>query len=293
MSGSTPKKSKPLGKPITLAQLFVERPPGTSAIVSDALRLHENVYVIRYRPIKLYCDHEECESVNTFEPESKMSRLFQEQLETKEAAKTISYTCRHCRCMTKLFAIHVTMKVVRGAEMVEIIKIGEFPPFDQSTPRELLGRLGPNRELFHKGKLSESNNLGIGAFEYYKRVVENQKKSLLNDIITICAIVGADGDIKKKLEAMQKEKLFLEGIDSIDPDVPECLYIDGHNPLTLLYGALSQGLKENSDKNYLKLAQYIRVILIALAQKMDAAVSEDQELKRVVSDLVAKTKKKS
>jgi len=274
------------GKPITISELFADKPAGTSAIVSDALRLHSGVYTIRYRPIKLYCDYKECESITTFEPETKASRLFPEHSKTKEVAKTISYTCRNCQVMTKLFAIHVKMKIHSGTEMVEIIKVGEYPPFDQSTSKELLDRLGRSRGLFHKGKLAESYNLGIGAFGYYRRVVDNQKDYFLDDIITICAIVGADADTKKSLEAAMKANGFLNAIESTKPCVPECLLIDGHNPLTLLHDAIRRGLHESSDKECLKMAKHIRVVLTALAKKMNTAVSEDQEVKRAVSDLL-------
>jgi len=45
--------------------------------------------------------------------------------------------------------------------------------------------LGDNRDLFMKGRRCESQSLGIGAFVYYRRVVENQRAAILGQIIKI------------------------------------------------------------------------------------------------------------
>ena len=56
-----------------------------------------------------------------------------------------------------------------------IIKVGEFPFFGAPVPSNLIKTFGPEKYLFIKGKKCESQSLGIAAFTYYRRVIENQK----------------------------------------------------------------------------------------------------------------------
>ena len=44
--------------------------------------------------------------------------------------------------------------------------------------------VGPDRDDFLKGRRCENQGLGVGAFIYYRRVVENQK----NRILGVCRI---------------------------------------------------------------------------------------------------------
>jgi len=42
--------------------------------------------------------------------------------------------------------------------------------------------IGPDREIFLRGRRAENQGLGIGAFAYYRRVVENQKGRIITQI---------------------------------------------------------------------------------------------------------------
>jgi hypothetical protein len=64
-------------------------------------------------------------------------------------------------------------------------KYGERPPFGPNTPNRLLSLLGDQKDVFLKGKRCEFQGLGIGAFSYYRRVVENQKSRILDEIIKV------------------------------------------------------------------------------------------------------------
>ena len=64
-------------------------------------------------------------------------------------------------------------------------KIGEYPPFGPPTPRKVLNLFGDDKPLFLKGRQAENQGLGIGAFAYYRRMVDNQKNRLFDAIIAI------------------------------------------------------------------------------------------------------------
>ena len=57
------------------------------------------------------------------------------------------------------------------------------------------------------------------------------------------------------------------------------LLIEGHSPMTLLYTALREGVRELNDEQCLERAKHIRVVLIDFADRVDEALREHKELK--------------
>jgi hypothetical protein len=71
--------------------------------------------------------------------------------------------------------------------------------------------------------------------------------------------------------------------------VPETLKIRGHNPLTLLYRALSAGLHDQNDKECLQLAASVRVVLYELADRVGQALKDERELQEALARLAPKS----
>ena len=90
------------------------------------------------------------------------------------------------------------------------------------------------------------------------------------------------------LEAAQKETQFEKAVRAVKHGIPPALLIDGHNPLTLLHNALSDGLHGRSDEECLAIAQSIRVVLETLCKRIAIAVTDQSELTTAVSALLAK-----
>jgi hypothetical protein len=79
-----------------------------------------------------------------------------------------------------------------AGEEGEIRKIGEYPTFGNPAPAKVISIIGPDRELFLYGRQCENQGMGIGAFAYYRRAVENQWKSILEEIIRAATRLGAE-----------------------------------------------------------------------------------------------------
>ena len=80
----------------------------------------------------------------------------------------------------------------------------------------------------------------------------------------------------------------MAAIEEIKPGIPGSLKIDGHNPLTLLHDALSEGLHAESDAECLEFAGAIRGILIHLAVETKQALQDRNELKKSIGVLLNK-----
>ena len=161
------------------------------------------------------------------------------------------------------------------------MKFGEGPPRNTRAEREKKGR-----ELFLQGRRSETRGLGIGAFAYYRRVVENQKGRIIQEIGKVASRLGAKADALKRFEDAARETQFSKAIEEVKAGFPDVLLIEGRNPLTLLHAALSEGLHENTDEQNLELARDIRLVLTELADRISQALKEESELKNAVSRLM-------
>ncbi len=230
-------------------------------------------------PIQLYCDQPECQSTMWFDHVEGRVYAGSDAL----GYGIMVYRCRHCQHAQKHFALIIRPET--GLEMV-VLKIGEVPAFGPPTPSRVISLIGPDRELFLKGRKSENRGLGIGAFVYYRRGVENQKNRILEAIIRVAKKVNASDEVINPLQAALAEDQFSKAVDSIKDALPESLLIDGHNPLKLLHAALSRGIHERDDSKCLELAQSIRIVLTELADRISSVLKEQAELKSAVAKIL-------
>ncbi|HEX8162863.1 MAG TPA: hypothetical protein VF538_13415 [Pyrinomonadaceae bacterium] len=264
---------------ITFAEFLETVPPNTPHILAlyewEAAR---NAFVISTPVIQLHCTSAACNG----------PRFFHCTLQKAHYSAItdffLSYLCRNCRKTRKTFAIHAE----RISETLdgEVIKFGELPAFGPPTPARVITLIGPDRETYLKGRRAENQGLGIGAFAYYRRVIENQRGRIIGDIAKVAARLGAAEEILKRFAAAQTETQFSKAIDDIKDAIPQVLLIEGHNPLTLLHSALSEGLHEQSDEECLEIASEIRVVMTELADRISQALKDEAELKSAVSRLL-------
>lgn len=241
-------------------------------------RSHIGKFYVKVPPIKLFCKAE-CQD----------ERYFDDTIGNAELGTYtpffFRYFCRHChKDMVHIALIgHVPSKSDEAVPVFE--KIGHSPPFGPVTPARLVSLIGPDKDLFLKGRRSESQGLGIGAFTYYRRVIENQKNRLLNEVIRVAQSAGSPTSIIDTLEAAKNETQFDKAMKSVKDAIPESLRINGHNPLVLLYSALSEGVHELSDEECLARAQDVRVVLGELARRAASSLADDAELKASLNRL--------
>ncbi len=232
--------------------------------------------------IQLHCDSDTCGGKRIFEavggsnppPENKWKRVFME------------YQCRNCQQRRKIFAL-TTFKDQSGLSGMAY-KIGELPPFGPPVPSRVIALVGPNRELFLRGRRAESQGFGIGAFAYYRRVVENNWQHLIGEIIQVVERISAQKTVVDTLKKAQAETQFTKAVDDVKDALPDVLLVRGHNPLTLLHKALSEGLHEESEERCLELAGSIRVVLTELAERIGEALKDEKELRDAVSRLLTR-----
>lgn len=235
-------------------------------------------YTWKIKDLLLHCDTEECSGLRKFQ------RVGEEGIPRKGMTHTFAtFRCRNCNVALKRYAI--SAKLVSNG-LVELYKYGELPQFGPPTPSKVLSLMGGERELFLKGRRCENQGLGVAAFAYYRRVVENQKARIIGEISKVAQKLDADPELIAELNAAKAETRFTEAINRIKHGLPSVLLINGHNPLILLHSALSEGLHATSDEDCLGLATSIRVVLTELVERIATAVKEEAELTSAVQRLL-------
>jgi len=278
----------------TLKDILQDLPPGEYYDIPDAVYetnknwMSDDILMAVNTPeLQLYCDSDKCQGVRLFE-----YNLFPMHYEycAIDGGDTcfehvyVEYLCQNCKENLKSFALVFT-KIHDDKKTADIIKLGEYPFYGPHIPSKLISLIGPDRELFLKGLKCESQNFGIAAFSYYRRVVENQKNRLIDNIINALNSISIDNKAIELLNRAKDETQFKTSMDKLKPYFPKVLLIENTNPLVLLHKGLSVGIHNLSDRDCLEYAHSIRIVLIELADKLKAILNDKIELKESIKKL--------
>jgi hypothetical protein len=244
-------------------------------------------YFLSIPKIKLHCPDDACNGTRFFRC---VERHVPQLEDGKQLIWNLTYLCSNCRKKEKIFSLALIKD--EGKQSGSAAKLGELPPFGPPIPARLVKLIGPDRELLLKGRRCENQGLGIGAFVYYRRVVESQKVRIFNKIIEVAKKLKTSAPIIAELEAARDETQFSKALSMVKEGIPPTLLINGHNPLSLLHTALSEGVHDRSDEECLQLARSARVVLIELAESLGQALKDGAVLKHAVKTLLDKRDKK-
>jgi len=209
---------------INLKEFFENIPPGRKElIINDGLFMQSGPamsgarvaptgarYSIRPVDLDLYCATPiKCEGIRSFEKDKA-----QEGIQNGIVCPVhVQFRCRNCLLATKVYSLLVR----RMVSHCWMRKVGELPEFGPPTPARVITVIGPERDYYLKGRRCENQGLGIGAFGYYRRVVENQKNRIIDEIIRAARKVNAPQEMLDKLDAAKAETQFTKAIDTIKP----------------------------------------------------------------------------
>lgn len=279
---------------VTLRNFFETVPPGNATRVSNCLWPQRSghdgsniVYKLNLPFLELYCEAPVCEGVRRFNTENAV------WLKENEKRKDffVTYWCRNCGETVKTYALWAELQEDKSS--VKICKFGEDPPFGPPTPARVSRLLADEKEYFFKGRQAESQGMGIAAFAYYRRVVENKKNRILDEIRRVADKIGAGKELIDDLDAARKEKQFLKAVKAVRHGIPPSLLVDGkHNPLELLHAALSEGLHAKTDQECLASATHVRVVLVAFVERAAETLKDDAEVRAAVAKLAKPQKSK-
>jgi tetratricopeptide (TPR) repeat protein len=190
--------------------------------------------------------------------------------ETSGQVLFLIYECKSCHIFHRVFVV----KVSENSDY--ILKVGQYPEIDISIDKDFEIALGESSKLFRKGLVCEAQGYGIGAYAYYRRIVESIIDDLLNDIYDLVS----DEDKKQyklALDEIKKTNQASDKIALVKDHLPYHLRINGVNPLGTLYQNLSEGLHSKTDNECINLAQEIRIVLVYLIKQVVRTKNDKKE----------------
>jgi hypothetical protein len=258
---------------------FLENvPPGKEVLVSDFLtKRNDSIYIARPQ-LQLHCTSEECQGIRFFGATDEAS-LSSDTYNNKY----LTYVCRNCNKTTKTFSLGAFFQ--EELTKWNVFKYGEEPSFGPPTPARAIKLIGGEKQLFLLGRRCENQGMGIGAFVYYRRVIESQKNRIFDELIRVIGKISPGDAVLKEIEAAKNETQFTKAVETVKHALPQSLHINGYNPLTLLHSALSEGVHEHNDSECLELASSVRTVLFEFADRLGQALKEEAELNTAVSKL--------
>jgi hypothetical protein len=196
------------------------------------------------------------------------------------------YRCSHCDSFERVFFV----KADHDGKW--LMKVGQFPAWEISTDAEIERLLGGHSPLFKKGLVCESQGYGIGAFGYYRRIVEEVIDLLLDEIASLMG-ESERPVYQAALAQTKKTTVTQEKIDLVKDLLPPVLRPDEMNPLSVLHSALSAGLHAGTDDECLEQAAIARDVLVFLVNQVAATRAASRSFTESMRKLLDKKAAKS
>jgi len=162
------------------------------------------------------------------------------------------------------------------AETRYVKKVGQHPAWAIDPPKDLKDALGQYEALYKKGMICESQGYGIGAFAYFRRIVENIIDQMLADIGELL-VSEERAKYEAALEKVKDSKIADEKIVVVKDMLPAVLRPGGANPLGLLHDAMSVALHALDEDECLALAEGVRKSLVMLSKHIALARQDRDE----------------
>jgi hypothetical protein len=147
-------------------------------------------------------------------------------------------------------------------------KVGQFPAFEIRPEKEILNYLLDEDKInYSKALANLSIGYGIGAFAYFRRIIENEIKRMIKDIINLNTEHSTL--LSKAYSIYEADHQMSKLISTLNQHIPNSLRDIGDNPIKLLYDQLSGGIHEFTEEECMTKAQSIDIILRYTIKKLN------------------------
>ena len=191
--------------------------------------------------------------------------------------------CARCRNVSQVGIVaefpEVNLDLAQDVS-AEITKVMHWPA-NLVVDSDMRSLFRGSWEFYRKGLSSERVGSGIGAAAYYRRIIETEIGALLDEMRAF----DQNGEFKEALDKVESGRRGAEKIDAVSEVLPASLFINGENPLKLLYASLSVDIHKSSDKEALETAQETRVLLEFLTRQIRTHRRTQEETKKALKKL--------
>ncbi|MFT6138017.1 MAG: hypothetical protein ACJAUJ_001108 [Salibacteraceae bacterium] len=194
--------------------------------------------------------------------------------------------CKSCNQIQVQFLLHVFQEefLHEHSKKFFMQKVG-VEPRRVNTPDPMISKYF-NRESnnwYYKGINCLSENYGIGAMAYFRRIIEKELINIIEDIKTLPDAHTLE--IQSLLDEHKANPTVSTIYDNIFEHLPHSLKSIGDNPIKLLYKQTSQALHSLTEKESLEKAGSILKLLNFVVIKINEERSEIKSIKDTLKNL--------
>lgn len=231
-----------------------------------------------------------CQSIQTFKMQNYYGILPHTLINVPvdSAGKIVEarYLCSSCEKYEHVFLLKF------DDEGSFVKKAGQFPPWEISIGKDLAKVLGEHRQEYQRGLICESQGFGIGAFAYYRRIVESIIDNFLQELDKIIDDKEKER-YKKALEETRKTKCASDKIALVKDLLPSSLRPEGMNPLGILHDQLSKGIHGERDEECLHFAGVMRNAIEFLVGRILQAGEQSRQFTDGMKKLLDKKRQRT
>lgn len=281
-----------------LSEFFSNRPLYSKVKFLEINRNDEQVNVYDFLASKGHKDFcQDCKESQTFRFEKKygdqllltgnLGDFVLSSTGNVDFSFNISSTCQFCGSK-KDFFIKIYSAEKKGTQHVSLTfylqKIGQFPSLERKPENEVYNYLSAeDKELYGKALTSLSVGYGIGAFAYFRRIVENEIKRIVEDLSNLDY---EHADSVKKAWKTYKGNFQMSGLmDAISASLPISFKEVSGNPLKVLYQQVSEGIHDSPDDECLEKSIHIDKLLQFVIKRTSNLKSEIKDLHNAMKSL--------
>jgi hypothetical protein len=162
--------------------------------------------------------------------------------------------------------------------LVEVMKVGQYPPISIAIPKALEANLGHDAaELYKKALISRNNGYGLAAAVYTRRVVEDKTNELIQVVADLAESHNVDSDIVAKIRAAGDSAVYLpyeEKLKIAGAVFPDSLKVGSINPLKSLYGLVSEAIHGLSEDECIEIADQTAFVFDYVFTNLKAQTSD-------------------
>lgn len=207
----------------------------------------------------------------------------------------LKYRCSACNNFEHIFFVEFIKKDENKDDENSydgyMRKVGQNPPWEIKINKSLANLLGVYSELYKKGLTCESEGYGIGAYAYYRRIVEGIIDKLLDSIAELIESDENKEIYTVALASTKNAKDASHKIELVKDLLPVSLTPNGLNPLSIIYTSISEGIHTKTDGDCLELADSIRKSLIFLVEQIFNQKKTRSEFTESMKKLLTKKEK--
>ena len=253
------------------------------------LKLAETTYQAPDLPRAILRECPRCQATPTWERSPLYSAARAEEVYVGEG-HIVAYRCTHCGheelrvwyCRSVFPTRNLIASKNEPIVAVTWRKYGQWPAQSIEPSRELAkGLTTPLLDIFKKGLTSLNHGFGLGALAYFRRVVEDASKELI-DLFADKAKAEEDVEAEQAIRAAMQSYRMDERLKAASEALPATLRPGGANPLAVLYAHYSRSIHGLSDDECLEVARQLHFALEYIFKNWRTQMEEAAQFRTTV-----------